>query len=473
MSGLKVKYISITISFVVLLCHLFSSPAYSQNTEMPKIDDLDALLAADKPAEQEKQNPFYRAFKKAKWTWTVTGYNFTKRNETQDQGKGDDTKFRQFYTQLLMDTWLELKSYEIKLDLMLQYGSEKEQYGFSRIIYPSQLYLKKKMDNSDIILGYKYIEDGISTLYSPAKRIAKADAAHPTDPDKLGVWQGSWTYYYSGNNSTEVRILPYFQKSRYPPKASRWRAVKGDYNLVGVDLTDNEEIKRLYGENYEAEEKKIQHRLRDIGYMVKQKMTEGSTDFFVSAYAGYLPNPLIKRASPDKYEKVYIKGGIIAGGFSTVSGKWEWHGEILYQIPENHKDDRYVNYVFGAEYDINLLLGIDSIDSAKLTAEYANEWVLEGKDHPDYPIDQKSARTGRNAIYILQKIDINDKNKVSYGNVYNISKKDNTHRLSYEHKYGEGNSVEIAYEWFNGEETTHFGRWKENDRMIFKFTRKF
>lgn len=466
MSEFKLKI----ISPVILLCCLFPSTASTQ--DMPKIDDLDALLSADKPAEQEKkeqQNPFYKALKQAKWTWVATGYNFTKNNENQSQGRGDDTKFRQAYTQLLMDTWLEAESFETKIDLVLQYGSERDQYGGSRIIYPSQLYLKKKTGDSDIIAGYKYIEDGISTLYSPAKRITRADGTHPTDPDKLGVWQGSWTYYSSGNNSTELRIMPYFQKSRIPPESSRWMAVKGDYNLVGVNLPTDPTT----GQSYQAEDKKIQHGFRDIGYMVKQKMTVENTDFFLSAYGGYLPNPLIKKASETKYEKVYIKGGLIAGGFSTVSGKWEWHGEILYNIPENHKDDRYINYVFGAEYDINLLLGISGIDSAKLTAEYANEWVLEGKDNPAYTINDPATRLGRNAIYILQKVDINDKNKVSYGVTYHISKKDNAHRISYEYKFGEGNSAETAYEWFNGKDERHFGRWRENDRLIFKFTKKF
>jgi hypothetical protein len=437
---------------------------------MPKPDDLDALLAGDKKEtkKQEEDNPFARAIKKAKWTWSATAVNFTKRNENQSQRNGDDTKFRQFYTQLLFDTWLELRGYEIKLDAVAQYGSEREQYGGSRIAYPSQVYLKKKIGESDLILGYKYIEDGISTLYAPAKRIEKIDGAHPTDPDKLGVWQGSWTYYHSGNNSTELRMLPYFQKSRIPPPPSRWMAVNGDYNLVGVDLAGA----GLGGA--QIEDKKIRHRFQDIGWMLKQKMTVENTDFFVSAYAGYLPQPLLRKVSDVKLEKVYIKGGLISGGFATVMGKWEFHGEAVYQIAENRKDDEHLNYVFGAEYDINLWLGIKAIDSAKLTLEYSNEWVTSLHNHPEYPLETKSARLGRNAVYIYQKVDVNDKNKISYAAVYNISKKDNAHRFTYEHKLRDtSNSVEAAYEWFNGADNTHAGRWRENDRFILKFTKKF
>ena len=445
---------------------LSSTVVFAQD-KTPKVDDLDALLSSDKPAKQEEKNPLYNAFKQAKWTWNAVGYNFTKHNEQQDQGRGDDTKFRQFYTQLLMDTWIEVMKYEIKVDLLLQYGSEKDQYGPSRMAYFSQLYVKKKFETSDLIFGYKYIEDGISTLYSPAKRIAKYDADHPTDPDKLGVWQASWTYYYTGNNSTEVRLLPYFQKSRYPPEPARWSAGKGDYDIVDSDLTGQLDT------DYQITEKKIRHHLTDSGFMIKQKMTVEGVDFFVSAYEGYLPNPVLKRVSANHYEKQYIKGGILAAGFSTVQGKWEWHGEGVCQIPENRKEDAYINYVFGSEYDLNTFMKIDAIDSAKLIVEYSNEWVLEDQNHPDYPANQRSSRFGRNAIYILQKVDINDKNKVSYGAIYNISKKDNTHRLTYERKFKEGKSIETFYEWFNGGEKTHFGRWKENDRIVVKFTKKF
>jgi len=456
----------ISICLAVIIFVLSSAVAFAQDNSL-KVDDLDALLA-DKPAKEEEKNPFYRAFKQARWTWNAIGYNFTKNNEHQDQSRGDDTKFRQFYTQLFMDTWLELMKYEIKFDGVLQYGSEKDMYGMSRAAYISQLYVKKKFETSDLIFGYKYIEDGISTLYSPAKRIAKYDAAHPTDPDKLGVWQLSWTYYYSGNNSTELRVLPYFQKPlRYPPESSRWMAGKSDYSLVDSDLSGD------FGTDYQVREKEIRHKLYDSGFMVKQKMTVKGVDFFASAYEGYLPTPVLKRINANTYEKEYIKGGILAAGFSTVQGKWEFHGEGAGEIPENRKQDTYINYVFGTEYDLNTFLKINSIDSAKLIVEYSNEWVLEDQNHPDYPVNQRSARLGRNAIYILQKVDINDKNKVSYGAIYNISKKDNTHRVTYERKFTGGKSIETFYEWFNGAEKTYFGRWKENDRFLVKFTWKF
>lgn len=457
----------IAFCLAIIICVMFPPSLFAQDKDTKKIDDLDALLSSEKPVKQEDKNPFSRAFKQAKWTWSVTGYNFTQDNEHQDESKGDDTKLWQSYTQLLMDTWLELAGYETKIDLLFQYGSEKDQYTSNRIAYFSQLYVKKKIDKSDFVAGYKYIEDGISTLFSPAKRIAKYDADHPTDPDKLGVWQLSWTYYYTGNNSTEVRILPYFEKSRYPPEPSRWMAGKGDYDLVDSDLPGKA------GEDYQITEEKIRHRLTDSGFMIKQKMTVESIDFFLSGYTGYLPEPVLKRVSENEYEKVYIKGGIIAGGFSTTYGKWEWHGEGVCQIPENHKEDTYISYVFGTEYDLNTFLKIDAIDSAKLTVEYSNELVIEDQYHPEYPANTRSSRFGRNAIYLLQKVDIDDKNKVSYYSVYNISKKDNTHRLSYEHKFKGSNSIEMAFEWFNGEEKTHFGRWDENDRFIIRYTKKF
>ncbi|MBI5203444.1 MAG: hypothetical protein HZA11_00835, partial [Nitrospirae bacterium] len=97
----------IKFCLIAAMLILSSTLVFAQD-KTPKADDLDALLSADKPAKQEEKNPFYTAFKQAKWTWNAIGYNFTKHNEHQDQSRGDDTKFRQFYTQLLMDTWLEL-----------------------------------------------------------------------------------------------------------------------------------------------------------------------------------------------------------------------------------------------------------------------------------------------------------------------------------------------------------------------------
>lgn len=461
------KRITAAVCFGTVLGFMLASVTPAQET--PKVDDLDTLLSSDKTSQEEKrgkENPLYKAVKAAKWTWMATGYIFVERNENQDENKGDDTKSRQAYTQALVDTWLEAGGIETKIDLVLQFGSESDQYDSRRVIYPSQLYVKKRIEDSDLIAGYKYVEDGISTLYSPSNRLARVDGDHPTDPDKLGVWQASWTYYSSGNNSSELRLMPYFKESRIPPESSRWMAVKGDFNLVGIDYEGNE------AGDGQTSENKIHHGVKDIGYMVKQKVTVENADLFASAYRGYLPQPVTKR-SDNKSEKEYIKGVLVSGGFSTARGTWEYHGELVYQIPVNRKDDQYINYVLGAEHDINLLFGIKGIDSAKLTVEYANEWVIKDRNHPDYPVDQKPARVGRNAVYILQRVDIDDKNKVFYRSSCNISKGDNMHRVGYEYEFGEGNSAEVGYEWFNGKQETHFGRWSDNDRLIFKFTKKF
>ena len=70
--------------------------------------------------------------------------------------------------------------------------------------------------------------------------------------------------------------FPYFQKSRYPPEASRWSAGKGDYDLVDSDIPGQVDT------DYQITER-IRHRLTDSGFMVKQKMTVEGVDFFVSA----------------------------------------------------------------------------------------------------------------------------------------------------------------------------------------------
>lgn len=454
--------------YLVFLFVLFPLFAYAQDS---KDLNLDELLSMDKPVEEKKEDPFSRMLKQAKWTWTTNAYSFVQSKSGQDAG--DDKKNQQINMQLFFDANYKTKDFELKIDFLGWIGTEKDSFwpsnpDTSRSANFTQIYLKKDLENSNLFLGYKQVEDGIITLFSPANHLARVDSLVPTDSIKLGVWQAAWVGY-DGNNTTELRLLPYFQESRVPAKISRWSSKDSNQHLVGVE--DQGDLK-----NNEVEDKKISHRLQDMGGFFKRKMRVAGADFLASAYYGYLPNSSIKRTVKDyrtKYERVHVKGAILATGVSAVKGSWELHGEAALQIPENRKDDSFLKYVGGFEYDTNLFLKIDGIETAKLVIEYANEWVITEQNHPEYPYRTHTARVGRNSIFLLQKVDINDKNKLFYGFTYNISKDDNWHRIGGEHKFGTANSIELAYEWFNGKDNTQFGRWHENDRLILKFTKKF
>lgn len=462
--------------------------------------DLDKLLNTDSSTTQKKKNPLIEAFEKAKRTFSATSYGFASNKPTPLPG--DDPKSWFNYGRLSMDTWLSVNNdFDIKIDFLLQHGSEENEYHLqqpfqldrdlrSRNVDFEQLYLKKKVGDSDFVLGKQRIDLGMNSLYSPMDRLSPWDANHPQDPKKLGVYQAVWTYYHQ-NSATEFHYLPFFQESKPPPPTSRWAtsdatsavASSADgvsanqlsnfqfpgVNLQGLSVAPGTAVSSI-SNNSAVED--ISNRLDHPNFLLREKLVLGSFDWVSNLYYGYLPNNSLLRDGLF-VRKTHTRGWWPSIGTSTVVGKFELHGEMLAQIPENRSEDTFANPAIGIEYDLNNLFESEAIQSAKFILEYAYELVIEEQNNEKFPIRTDRIRPGRNSFFAYWNLEITDQHRTYYGMTFNVRDQDYSQKVGYEYKCADGLSFEINYQWFDGPYDTLFGQWRNNNIVTVQCVKKF
>lgn len=437
---------------------------------------------------------FEEAWNKAKWTYSATSYGFVSDNPSARPG--DDPKYWFNYTRLTMDTWLPVNNdFDIKIDLVLQYGTEEHQYNLehpfrldtdarSRYADFNQLYIKKKVDDFDLVFGKQRLDVAVNTLYSPCNRISPVDGNHPFDPQTLGVPQVACTYY-AKQSTTEFHFMPFYQEYKPPPATSRW-AASDPANAVNAaaggtlaNQFDNNQFPGVNLQGYSvpagyssATDAPVSARPDLPNFLVREKYIAGSIDWYGSAYYGFLPDYALP-VDGIFVRNSHVRGWLPGLAAATTVGKFELHGETIVNVPESRAADTYANPCLGMEYDLNNLMGFEEINSSKFALEYAYEWVLEEQNNPQYPIRPDQIRPGRNTLFAGWKTEIENKHQPYYALIYNIRSNDYSQRVGYEYKYGDGLSFELFYQWFDGPFDTLFGQGRCNNSFVAQCVKKF
>ena len=375
---------------------------------------------------------------------------------------------------LKFSDWVGGKTWRADISGWVEHGNQENTYaGVTDSLQDSdrrrkhleinEIYMTLSQKDYNVILGKKIFSHGLSTLYSPVDRLKPKDGNDPLDQKDLGIWQARMDYFLDQLTITAA-VLPVFQTSKQPSDTSRWMGSKRqndsrDYDFYGDTSKDS------------VAEDRAKINLNNTGYFARGKGTYHGWDLFLSFYHG--PNPyFVMREETQGGKNVRIKEtvkvGNYAAGFSTTYKKWEFHGEAIYNYSYDGKDDNYMSYLGGATYTIDDLakrIGLEQID---LTVEYGGEVITREQDAPNYTQSSRKTRLGKNDLYCRANFKYNEDFSMEYVSNFELEENESGRYQKVQSKYRlrDGLIWKGAVEFFNGSDTSYYGRWYRNDRIL-------
>ncbi|MBA3011906.1 MAG: hypothetical protein KKF12_07405 [Proteobacteria bacterium] len=330
----------------------------------------------------------------------------------------------------------------------------------------NEVYAVISGDTADITIGKKLFKTGICTLFSPSDRFRPMDLTDPLDPKQFGIWQAR-ADYYPGDHALTLAILPVYTDKKVPSPDSRWWGLFANDPFIGQIQKEDPDIS-----------------LENVTYFARYKTTRKGWDFFMSTHFGPSPYSVVKLEGLTPKEDI-ISVFTLAGGFSTTRGNFEIHGESLYNLSREDKDQDYVSSVFGFTYTFGETAGRVHMEEIVLTLEYAGEIILDQQRADTYIISSQEGRPGANDF--LSKILLKYDENLAFENLfhYEISDKAWMNRFEVSYRFGAGWTGTCAVELFGGKEnlvpdagrinfdTISYAQWKENDRLVVCLTYEF
>lgn len=393
----------------------------------------------------------------------------------------------------LLDTWLELdtfasgKGWRIDLGAWLQGGNQEELYAGAfdskggddrrRHATLDEAYATLSHGDLDLTLGKKVATYGLSTLYAPTNRYGAADGNDPLNPREFGVWQAKADYYLD-QTTLSWTVFPVPERNRLPVKSSRWNTSGEDYqfrNLAGLTgLTNSTLPDDLAGVDVVDDKPKMEP--RNVGNLGQVKTTRAGWDLFALGYYGLNPFPVLKKSSEGlktTLTKVRTHVANLGGGFSTTRGKWEYHGEALYNYAVDRRDDEYTNYVGGVTYtedDLAKRLGLDRI---VVTAEYAGEWLTAPQRSDNYVESSEKARVGRNDAIVRAEFKYDEDLSFELDFNREFNQEGQFERYSVNYALRKALNLHLYFDHFSGSDESYYGRWERNNRMATELSYSF
>lgn len=385
----------------------------------------------------------------------------------------------------LLDAWLTLTSHDsgsgwrFDIEAWLQAGNHEGQYigvgnPFSidesdkrRYLVLNKAYLTLSGGSLDFILGRDISKYGLSTLYSPVNRYGAADGNDPSNPREFGVWQAK-TEYYLGQSTFSLTVYPVPERSKSPVKSSRWTTgPKQDFDFG--DEFDDVEIDDL-------EEIVPDVRLEHVSLSGQVKTIYSGWDLFVLGYYGLSPLSVVRMEEKGLSTSFYKVTPLVANlgaGFSTTRGKFEYHGEVLYNHTPGRKDDDYINYVGGFTYTEDILAKHIGLDKVIATLEYAGEWLLCKQKREDYIASSEKLREGKNDFIARIEIEYNHDLSFEVGFHQKFTERGQFERYMLKYRLKPGLNLNLYFDRFSGASDSYYGRWERNNRMVTELTYSF
>ncbi len=502
----------------IMLC-LSASPAPGEDQDL--LDELDTLMdsgqedGTKKEAVKADQEIGDQISKHFLGELRLRGYGFFKDSPNPSPFVDDSD----YVGEVLLkgSTWVQRDFWSVHASGWFEAGTQEDTYTWDGIgflprdrnrernhLELNELYLTLSGENKDLTLGRKVFRPGISTIYSPSVRYRFLDLNDPLDWKDLGAWQATLDYY-SGDTTFTGSIRPVYQPTKIPSSQSRWmlgsfgtdapgigpgglpnfnfNILPGSFDelvgilyyfwnlIIGGDLGN-----ALAGRNVIFQYDIPDYDPEDYGYYGRVKTTFGLWDVYGSVYHGPGIYPVLRYA--DLGNVVAVVGEIpnvfnLSSGFSTTYKGFEFHGEALYNRTEDNKDDDYINYVVGVTYSDQVYVRKLGIERADVTVEYAGEKITRDPDPNERTISSRDARLGRDDIFVNLLLMVRDDLRFHYLGDIVFWNRSQFHRFGGTYRIRPGLNLGLNFEFFSGDETSYFGRWRDNDRVIATLTWSF
>ncbi|HCY83762.1 MAG TPA: hypothetical protein DHV36_01355 [Desulfobacteraceae bacterium] len=382
-------------------------------------------------------------------------------------------------------SWFGSSDLKLKFSGWAEYGTQDDTYRgslhwpqdqdyYRRIFELNELYAVYSMDTMDLTVGKKEFPTGISTLFSPSDRFRPADLHDPLDPKALGIWQIKSDYYLD-TSKFEFAFIPIYTFKKYPAPSSRWWGEEDTSSLGGLAGTGSagEDLPNVSWEY--------------IDIFAKYKTTLSGWDVFLSANTG--TNPYTVRREENGTEWTTVNRIFtLAGGFSTTKGKFEIHGETLYNFSDQGRDDDYIGSVLGFTYTIDDKARYIAMEQVIVTLEYAYEWIVDKQSAEGYTSSSRDGRAGLNEIFARLQFKYNEDLKFKNFTHFRIYDMTWMNRVEVSYRFFTGLTAVCAFEVFESEDdddgggsgkdlsnfdNISYAEWDKNDRIILSLKYEF
>ncbi|MGB0684168.1 MAG: hypothetical protein ACPGOV_15790 [Magnetovibrionaceae bacterium] len=340
-------------------------------------------------------------------------------------------------------------------------GEEHRQPAF---LDATQGYFSYLGESITLKVGKAVVENGFAELASSADRFGRADGSNPQLTRDIGVFQARADVFV-GDDTVTMMVMPFHEKSYVPAEKSRWAGSSGDADFQSLTLPTG---------NLATGSARIQDRFhstnpKNAGYLVKYEGRRQAFDFYGLAHHGPSVYPVVRQrvATDALYEKVDPLATSVAAGVSTVVDAWKFYGEGIAQLTDAGRDEDFVRYTLGASYRMTDLANAIGLDEIKPILEWSGDESFDGQREGEYIVDSSEARPLSNAI--VAQIEIQHNSDVSYGlgGAYHVEENDFSITLGAEYRPTDNLTFNLSAAYYEGKDDTHFGRWKENENIMF------
>lgn len=524
------RFIKIFSFLILITCILFLynyQNLIAQNNDLDLLSELDVEMQPEKKnsdddlfndldeeiedkTQKQNLNILSQLYKnlsgniRARYYWFCRDLD-TSTDEDEAENNNSDTDSEEIDSQrhfvdsiIKISDFISYKSLRLDFNGWAEIGNQKDTYLLGsmwpqdkerhrRYFEANELYLSLFTDHFDLTLGRKIMSNGVSTLYSPANRYTNSDINDPLDPKEYGIWQTKLDLYIYDLTITTA-VLPAYNSSKSPSSTSRWAATWADSSSELEDddsSIDNSTIEENYPDlTYE-----------NMSYFFRMKIPLGGWDLFLSCYHGNNSNWVLKNdettedsddtentdeigeideideTTEDDVENIIFTKEIVpvfnaSAGFSTTLNSWEFHAEALYNFTYDYKDDSYLSYVAGFRYTIDEIVKNIFLDKIDITIEYAREWKIDKQDAENFEKSSDELRIGKNDLITFIVIKINENFSFNYLLQYEYEEFGHLNCIGLKYRLTDDLKLISKVELYEGNDESHFGRWKDNDRLI-------
>lgn len=396
--------------------------------------------------------------------------------ENTTSRKGLDNKSQFVDGRLNFDTRLKRGINLLSLAMWFEYGNQEDTYkgigdfpedrdDHRRIVEFSEFNWVGSWDALDLTIGKKVFKMGISTLYSPSDRISPKDLNDPFNPKELGTWL-SQIDIFKGNTTYTLAVIPFFTPLKRPHTSSRWSGAGDSSNSIESLIPNNLPLATSGVPLTTSVEEFPVRTLKNVQALLRVKTTVKGWDFFLAAFHG--PNffPVLAQESANKFRTEQVRVGNYSTGFSTTYKKFEFHAEALYQLAYAGKDDNYINFVFGSTLTMDEWVKHIGLEQIDFTVEFSKEEITAKQTHSGFTASSEESRIARDLVYTRAIFKYSENLKLAAAFNFDFDERGHFETAGFEYKVRPGLILKMHTEFYNGKKDTHYGQFRENDRLV-------
>jgi len=318
------------------------------------------------------------------------------------------------------------------------------------IFHFREAYVEWRPGRWDLRFGEQIFAWGTADGFNPTDNLNPRDYLDLVDNEKIPVLALAATYHVSDVTSLQVVLLPLFVPSRFDGQDSRW-----SFFPAAPPLT--------------FERDRPADSSAAMQFALRAKTSVGGWDLSLSYFDGYndIARPSLRldgQGQPERVHFDYDKVRVLGFDFATTWRNIGIHGEIAHTWTRGHRDDSYLQYVFGIDYTF---ADIRPGQNLRLILEYAGERrTSKGRDLDGVP----PTRLGRyldgsllaRAVYEFSEtasVEIKACATLRGENNYYI-------QPSFTFDVRDDLRVKVGADIFMGDDDTFFGQFDHNDRFF-------